>query len=111
LKHPAITETGGLSDARRSHGADLNLDNGLTRTASLVKRLPAKIRIALNGDQNQIHPAKIRSVEFQVTVQACSPAELTLYNERLAFSTISCGKPRLERLIFSLVENTLFPPT
>jgi hypothetical protein len=35
--------------AGRSHGADLHFDNGLTHTASLVTRLPAKIRIAVNG--------------------------------------------------------------
>jgi hypothetical protein len=35
--------------ARRSHAADLHFDNGLTHTASLVARLPAKIRIAFNG--------------------------------------------------------------
>src|SRR6516164_7084911 len=35
--------------AGRSHGADLHFDDGLTHTASLVTRLPAKIRIAVNG--------------------------------------------------------------
>jgi hypothetical protein len=35
--------------ARRSQAADLHFDNGLTHTASLVARLPAKIRIAFNG--------------------------------------------------------------
>src|SRR5208283_3053639 len=35
--------------AGRSHGANLHFDNGLTHTASLVTRLPAKIRIAFNG--------------------------------------------------------------
>ena len=35
--------------ARRSEAADLHFDNGLTHTASLVTRLPAKIRIAFNG--------------------------------------------------------------
>jgi len=33
--------------ARRSHGADLNFDNGLTHTASLATRLSAKSRIAV----------------------------------------------------------------
>ena len=35
--------------ARRSHGADLHFDNGLTHTSILVTRLLAKIRIAFNG--------------------------------------------------------------
>jgi hypothetical protein len=33
--------------AGRSHGADLNFDNGLTHTTSLAIRLHAKIRIAV----------------------------------------------------------------
>ena len=33
--------------AGRSHGANLNFDNGLTHTASLAIRLHAKIRIAV----------------------------------------------------------------
>ena len=35
--------------ARRSYAADLHFDNGLTHTAGLFTRLPAKIRIAFNG--------------------------------------------------------------
>jgi hypothetical protein len=35
--------------AGRSEAADLHFDNGLTHTAGLVTRLPAKIRIAFNG--------------------------------------------------------------
>jgi hypothetical protein len=34
---------------RRGYSADLHFDNGLTHTANLVTRLPAKIRIAFNG--------------------------------------------------------------
>ena len=35
--------------AGRSEAADLHFDNGLTHTAGLVTRLPAKIRITFNG--------------------------------------------------------------
>src|SRR6202022_4591325 len=48
--------------AGRSHGADPHFDNGLTHTASLVTRLPAKIRIAFKrGDQEPNRFSKNRS--------------------------------------------------
>jgi hypothetical protein len=37
------------ADAGRRHGADFNLDNGLTRTASLVLALPPRSELSLNG--------------------------------------------------------------
>src|ERR1700758_2495734 len=53
-------------------------------------------------DEKYIGHFLLRRVEF-------TPERLSIEFDRP--SEVSCGKSRLERLIFSLVENTLFLPT
>src|SRR5258707_10509854 len=55
--------------AGRSEAADLHLDNGLTHTADLVTRLLAKIRNCFSIQFCAPALSKIRSAEFQATVQ------------------------------------------
>src|SRR3984893_10567614 len=65
-----VAKKNAAAAARRSYGVDLHFDNGLTHTASLVARLPAKIRIAFKRViRNQTDSAKIDPLEFQATVQ------------------------------------------
>src|SRR5258707_11449991 len=73
--------------ARRSEAADLHFDNGLTHTASLV--IPFHRSKGTRVRRPNLHPRM----------------------KLPTFGAISCGKSRLERLFFSLVESILFPLT
>ena len=71
-----VAKKNGAADARRTEAADLDFDNGLTHTASLVIPFPPRSELLSTGDQKPkpfnfvpLPCQKFDPLEFQATVQ------------------------------------------
>src|ERR1700736_1814220 len=115
-----VAKKNGAAHARRTEAADPHFDNGLTHTVSLVIPFPPRSELLSTGDQKPKPfsfvplPVKIRSARVSGHRSKGTRVRRPNLHPRMkspTFNAISCGKSRLERLFFSLVESILFPLT